>query len=119
MRKFIKKVTLTGADDSVNPRDLLLLSKKYPFVEWGILLSARSEGLNRFPSYDWQKQLSILSKNATHNFNLSGHVCGKWVRSICAGNWADIMHSRALMYQMFGRYQLNFHNLLHRMDKEA
>ena len=30
---MITKVTITGADDSVTPLDLLTLSRRYPFVE--------------------------------------------------------------------------------------
>ena len=32
-------VTITGADDSIQPSQLLDLQKEFPFVEWGILLS--------------------------------------------------------------------------------
>ena len=29
---MLKSITITGADDEVNPNDLLRLSNKYPFV---------------------------------------------------------------------------------------
>jgi hypothetical protein len=32
---MITKVTITGADDSINVSDLIKLQQKYHFVEWG------------------------------------------------------------------------------------
>ena len=32
---ILDRVTITGADDSVRPTDLLELSREFPFVEWG------------------------------------------------------------------------------------
>lgn len=31
------RVTLTGADDLVDPDDLYVIGEKYPMVEWGFL----------------------------------------------------------------------------------
>ena len=53
MRKFVTKVTVTGADDSVDVDGLIDLSKEFPFVEFGILLSKSSAGSARFPSGLW------------------------------------------------------------------
>ena len=53
----LRGVTVSGIDESVDPVDLLGLSGDYPFVEWGMLVSARhthpTVGLSRFPSTDW------------------------------------------------------------------
>jgi hypothetical protein len=38
----LKTVTITGADDAVDPEELLQIQQRYPFVEWGILLSRYS-----------------------------------------------------------------------------
>ena len=35
----LTRVTITGADDSVEPRALAELSEAFPFVEWGLLMS--------------------------------------------------------------------------------
>ncbi len=45
----IDKVTLTGADDSVRPAELVEISQQYPLVEWGILFSKSQQGTARFP----------------------------------------------------------------------
>ena len=50
---ILDRVTITGADDSIKATDLIPLSKRFPFVEWGILLSKNNEGSFRFPTRDW------------------------------------------------------------------
>lgn len=102
----LETVTITGADDSTRPEDLLKLSGEFPWVEWGILVSPRLTfpgGSPRFPSPDW---LAALAREAGRNrLNLSLHVCGRWVRDLLVG-------SVTLPYWMlegFRRVQLNFH----------
>lgn len=54
-------VTITGADDDVDPSALEDLSDEFPFVEWGILRSAKREG----PDYmrmKWMKDGRILPR---------------------------------------------------------
>lgn len=103
----LKQVTITGADDSINPAELCNISAEYPFVEWGILLSKSSAGERRFPSYNWLDKLA-----ETEGLMLSGHICGHWVRNICDGGYeicADINN----YLPKFQRFQLNFHSYLH------
>lgn len=95
----IRTVTITGADNKTNQRDLATLSKKFPFVEWGILISKNSEGLSRFPSHYWIKKLF------TYNLNLSCHVCGTLVRSLLKGS----LELNLELLDSFNRIQLNFH----------
>lgn len=97
-------VTITGADDSIDPQDLVQLSKKYPFVEWGILLSMNSQGSPRFPSRDWMQRLLDRSDE----LRLSGHLCGKWVRDLVAGE-PSYQQANPHLWPMFKRIQLNFH----------
>lgn len=86
----LKRVTITGADDSVRIPDLVELSKEFPFVEWGILVSRRQEGSYRFPSREWIDQFSAVA--SVHKFNVSTHVCGLWVRQMFKGelDWRDL-----------------------------
>jgi hypothetical protein len=108
MRKILKQVTVTGADNSIDYHDLFELSIKYPFVEWGILLSKNSEGFNRFPTWDWIEGL-ITEKPPI--VKLSGHLCGAWVRDIIKGGTLFLDTHRELSYG-FKRFQLNFHGEL-------
>jgi hypothetical protein len=54
MIRFLDCVTVTGADDSVNPIDLTVHAARFPFLEFGILLSKKQIGSTRFPSLEWQ-----------------------------------------------------------------
>ncbi len=101
----LKQVTITGADNSIDYNDLFKITREYPFVEWGILLSKNSEGYSRFPTWDWIEGLLTEKPPGVH---LSGHLCGAWVRDIVGGGLEFITAKRALSYG-FGRYQLNFH----------
>lgn len=68
------KVTITGADDKVDPLDLFGLSTEFPYVEWGILFSVKRMGTPRYPSAEW---LHKLGKMASPNMQLSLHLCGQ------------------------------------------
>ncbi len=92
-------VTISGPDDGTSHQDLLALSREYPFVEWGILLSSSTEIRPRYPSQDWIDGLETL---ASQGVSLSGHVCGGLASRICKGRFADHLNR-----PMFQRMQLN------------
>ena len=105
--QFLRRVTITGADNSIRPEQLADITRQFPYVEWGILLSANAEGNNRFPTLDWINKINLDSPF------FSGHICGKWVRDICEGNWS-ILEQRPISH-IFSRFQLNFHSYLHKI----
>lgn len=102
----LDRVTVTGADDSIDPRELIKLSIRYPFVEWGILLSRSQEGKARFPSVNWMVDLEHIAEDWDAKF--SGHLCGQWVRALLRGS-NRFVTERPYLSQMFQRVQLNFH----------
>lgn len=108
---MIKKVTITGPDDSISPSALIPLSDKYPFVEWGILVSQRHFGVNRFPSMEWLKYLEIM-KMENPQIKLSCHLCGMYVRELSKGNDIAIKELGSL-WNIFDRVQINFHAIPH------
>lgn len=94
----INKVTITGPDDKTNIGDLVELSKKYPFVEWGILFSNNKVGSSRYPSIDWIKEVVKL------DLPLSAHFCGWWAKQVLnEQNFGLITEADG-----FGRIQLNY-----------
>jgi hypothetical protein len=80
-------VTITGADDMTDMYELVDLSAEFPFVEWGILVSARNEGRQRFPSRHWIELFSGQVRR--HGMKVATHICGEWVRELLVGelNW--------------------------------
>lgn len=105
-------VTITGADDSINPNDILDLSKDFPFVEWGILLSRNSIGTRRFPSRDWMQHLRHRDSNA----KFSGHLCGAYVKEILMGN-INFISELKIIWLLFNRIQINTHGIKHDYDR--
>jgi len=104
---MLERVTITGADDNTSISQLLELSKEFPFVEWGILVSRRSEGSYRFPSRDWIDELMAVS----HGLKLSMHVCGAWVRQMFVGElrWEELPSC----FPIVDRIQINTHAQQH------
>jgi hypothetical protein len=111
-------VTVTGADNGTDPADLAKLSERYPFVEWGILLSHKAVdagGIARFPGKPW---LLNYATYRAHPMRTSGHLCGGWVRDLCLGGRVF----RNEMYPLdlcFDRVQLNFHAYAHTFRPEG
>lgn len=78
----IRYVTLTGADDNTPIDEIIELSERYPFVEWGILFSQAKAGVPRYPSLDWVLSLCKCKK---FGMNFAAHLCGKWVEDAFNG----------------------------------
>lgn len=110
---MIDRVTMTGADDSVSPEDLVQITGEYPEVEWGILLSKTSVGSYRFPSFEWVGRLKEAA--AKNPMRLSAHLCGRWVRDILRGNM-NLLEEHPGLLDGFQRVQLNFHAAQHSFD---
>lgn len=112
----LTKVTMTGADDSVQPERLFEISEIYPFVEWGLLVSRNSQGHNRFPSLKWLNRLNELdAKYFGAELQYSCHLCGGYVREILMG---DVRFIELLgdVWEMFQRVQINTHGIPHQYD---
>lgn len=105
-------VTLTGADESVEPGKLLELSKEFPFVEWGILISPKRQGREpRYPSHNWQAELRRVWFDAVNrNFQICAHLCGQAARDVFGGEGAFFADA---FNRMYGEVQLNgFSNVI-------
>jgi len=114
MKQALNRVTLTGADDTVtNFGQLIDLSKRYPFVEWGILASESQQGGHRFPSKTWIDSFAQAVTLSSVNATVCIHVCGKWVREICRGNWQPLYNNVGPILSIAKRIQLNFHAYKH------
>jgi hypothetical protein len=104
MNSKLTRVTLTGADDTVDPDELLEISEAYPNVEWGILIG--SQHGHRFPSQTWIISLMNGVRELRNKPNLSLHICGAHLKRIAAGKPLDLPNG---MLDIFQRCQLNWH----------
>lgn len=107
MSKNLVRVTLTGADDTVNPENLNALSGRFPRVEWAILSSQKREGKSRYPTESWVARFH----EACPNVRKAIHLCGEDVDAFLA--WDARVHAKVAK---FDRVQLNFNQ--HRTPKE-
>lgn len=100
----LDRVTMTGADESIQPAELARLSERYPFVEWGILVSRSAQGSPRYPD---QAFIQEVQRHAAVNprVKLSVHLCGHWVRQLLVG----VDEVPWWVWPYFERAQLNFH----------
>lgn len=109
---FIERVTITGADDNTDIKDLFELTKKYPFVEWGILFSPSREGLSRYPSIYWIEKLYNESKVfISEELKCSAHLCGDYSRQVIEeGISSKYLSKVKSASHLFKRIQLNFNS---------
>jgi len=113
----LSKVTVTGADDSIDPSAIKDISRLYPFVEWGILISSASHprGGPRFPSGKWIAEMLDVVEGS--DIKLSVHLCGAWVRAVCRGVWDwSVGWTLAKLLVVAQRVQLNFHGYKHLVE---
>ncbi len=118
----ISKVTLTGADDSIiDPAQLFEISENFPFVEWGILLSRKSQGQNRYPSSIWLKELAFSIRQAKSDvLQFSGHLCGAYVREFLVGDDSFTEEpGLGSVWPLFRRIQINTHGMDHDYHMES
>jgi hypothetical protein len=101
----LKRVTITGADDSTSISELVGLSSEFPFVELGILVSKGQEGSHRFPSHRWIDEFSDAASRA--KLAVCTHLCGAWVRSLLTNelDWHEVPACLAVSQ----RVQINTH----------
>ncbi|KKN73542.1 hypothetical protein LCGC14_0399930 [marine sediment metagenome] len=131
--QILDRVTITGADDSVRPRELKSFQEEFPFVEWGILVSQHKtfpDGAPRFPSPEWLWEICgdpntpfgrELGPGA--GLRLSVHLCGRWVREVCKNEWGWLQPETSSpvigIITMAQRVQLNFHSYIHKITDRA
>lgn len=101
-------LTLTGADDPVDPKELRKLSEQFPFIEWAILFSDDREGTTRYPTKQWREDFY----KAVPECNRSAHLCGKEVLGRLVAQDAALLDE----LKEYQRIQLNFNAT--RLDPE-
>ena len=101
----LTRVTITGADDAVDPRALVAISHVFPFVEWGILCSEKREGQERYPTTEWRNRFNDALLNAYPPVKTAScHLCGALSRLAMHGDWSWLTEEKLSAFQ---RFQLN------------
>lgn len=93
--------TLTGVDEWTDLDRMAWLSRRYPFVEWGVLYSPGRQGQeNRYPVIGGERWTAL---RASRSCSLALHVCGVGVSEVigASAQWLETWLSG------FGRVQLN------------
>lgn len=100
---------MTGADDETSINEMLEISGRFPFVEWGILVGS-NHGVARFPSVDWIRRLAETVVPLSSRPQLALHVCGELLRDIRAGRMT-LFDKIGYEVLVFRRVQLNWHGV--------
>lgn len=101
----LSKVTITGIDERTDVKRLERLQEKYPFVEWGVLLSSHwNENGNRFP------RPRFLEKLQYHGLQLSAHLCGQIAKDVLHCELGPMFEAIEYNFDIFSRCQLNIRN---------
>jgi len=106
MNMNLKQVTITGADDSIDPRILVDLSVEFPFAEWGILASLSNSGSNRYPTKIWLHTLSAIHE-LNESLHISLHIQGRYLREMFYHDRPQVADLD--IWSRVRRVQLNFH----------
>ena len=94
-----------GADDSVDPRQLLLYCHAYPFIEFGVLFRPDKEGTPRYASSAWVQNLcSIVRNSGSDDVRLAAHLCGTRVDEVLRSGDVSFLNS---IRGVFKRCQIN------------
>lgn len=128
---IIDRITFTGADDSVNPAEVLsrvitLATNTAVPIELGILLSRSNYGSVRFPSKQWiGKFIEAIEDFESDNgplvdslVTIAGHLCGSYVQDFLLGR-PNIEAEMLELWEYLDRVQLNTHGIPHNFNKEA
>lgn len=96
--------TMAGVDDSTDPLDLWKLSERYPFVEWGVLYNAGTQGAGRYPSFFWIEKLAdeLRRSSVTNRPRFALHICGTAITDFLQGTGHV-----SLIAKYFERIQIN------------
>lgn len=102
---MLKLVTLTGLDNHTDVGALVRLQERYPFVEFGVLISSSLSNQNTNRRYP---HLTLLKRLRGAGLHLSCHVCGTAARAIVTDNdWSEVEKLVGPQLELFQRIQLN------------
>lgn len=98
----LTSITFTGIDERTDLDRVQSISEKYPYVEWGVLLSYHwQENGNRYPNP------ALLERLEHRGLRLSAHLCGQMARDVADGETRKMYETINWNFDIFRRCQLN------------
>jgi hypothetical protein len=121
-------VTITGVDNLTDHNEILELSRMYPWLEWGVLLSKGRLDTPRYPGPKWLSQLANLTIAVESDWKeppipaftprFAAHLCGQTMRDFIDQTRIDNEYRHEWMQPfglgygaftvLFDRAQINF-----------
>lgn len=98
----MKKLTLTGIDNTVSTDWMKQMIRDYPGLEFGILRSPTRAG--HYPRYPAENVIDYISSHVDRH-GLAFHLCGEYAQMVHASRWADLV--RAIEFNQVSRVQVN------------
>jgi len=99
---LLNGVTITGIDCHTSLTEIIGLAKRYPFAEFGLLVSESAAGKKmRYMDFELVKFAQKLF--VKHDVNYAIHVCGKLSKDLLAGNGRVF----DMLERVVGRVQIN------------
>jgi len=100
----LRAMGFCGADDSIDPGLLQVLSAKYSWIEWGVLFRPDREGTPRYASPAWVQELAEVNRENGSIMRLAAHLCQKHCQEVLEG---DASFTKELHGLGFSRVQIN------------
>ncbi|MBP6911436.1 hypothetical protein KBC03_07760 [Patescibacteria group bacterium] len=103
----IHTITLSGVDDNTSIPGLIQLSKQFPKVEIGILLSQKNieHGESRYPT---RKYIELLCRH-DKKLQLAGHICRAWMKDLFLGKTTVVDELGPDIWSSLQRIQFNYY----------
>lgn len=102
---MISTVSICGVDDSILPEEMVEISAKYPFVEWGVHLCSHTGPRSGYPSDEWLRELQLH----TDQLRIRGILHGRWERDMLDGK-LSIKAERPDIWDTIHRIQVDIRN---------
>eukprot|EP00302_Diacronema_sp_CCMP2436_P001996 CAMPEP_0179842764 /NCGR_PEP_ID=MMETSP0982-20121206/3310_1 /TAXON_ID=483367 /ORGANISM="non described non described, Strain CCMP 2436" /LENGTH=250 /DNA_ID=CAMNT_0021727077 /DNA_START=254 /DNA_END=1006 /DNA_ORIENTATION=+ len=105
MNGQLRVMGFCGADDSVDPRMLVALSRQYGWLEWGVIFRPDKQGEPRYASPAWVERLAAARRaSGEAPVRLAAHLCSTRVDEVLREDATFLQELRGLG---FARVQIN------------
>lgn len=104
--------TLTGVDEQTDLHRLVGMSRRFDFVEWGLLYSPSRQGGGRYPTLEF---LTSTVKTLPADVRVALHICGRGVDQALEGEEVATALISGVN-RRHGRVQLNFNQTVRQYE---